>query len=121
VKGENTQAIPSARRLPWPFVNTPTPRASQSPREPRLDFVLRKQLGQLARVNGPIADRERPTISSDSDNDLAELAILLEIAMGLHHFAEPEGSIDDRPECARLESLGDVFNGCLAAGVVAAG
>jgi hypothetical protein len=60
-----------------------------------------------------VADRERPRISSDSDNDLAELAILLEIAMGLDHFAEREGSIDDGPECARLESLGDVFNGSL--------
>jgi hypothetical protein len=50
-----------------------------------------KGLGQLSRVNGPIADRERPEISSDGDNDLAELAILLEIAMGLDHFAEREG------------------------------
>jgi hypothetical protein len=52
-----------------------------------------------------IADHERPTISSDSDNDLAELPILLEIAMGFDHFVEREGSIDDRPKCARFESL----------------
>jgi hypothetical protein len=54
-------------------------------------------------------------------NDFAELSILLEVAICLDHFAEHEGPIDDRPEGARLESLGDVLNGCLAAGVVAAG
>jgi hypothetical protein len=41
--------------------------------------------------------------------------------MGLDHLAERECSIDDRLECARLECRGDVFNGCFAAGVVAAG
>jgi hypothetical protein len=40
--------------------------------------------------------------------------------MGLDHFAEREGSIDDRPERACLESLGDVVNGSVAPGVVAA-
>jgi hypothetical protein len=58
---------------------------------------------------------------SDSENDFAELAILLEVAMGLDHFVEREGSIDDRSECTRLESLVDGVNSGLAAGVAAAG
>jgi hypothetical protein len=44
--------------------------------------------------NGPIADRNRPTISSGIDNDLTELPILHEAAMGIDHFAEREGSIE---------------------------
>jgi hypothetical protein len=46
-------------------------------------------------------------------NDFAELSILLEVAICLDHFAEHEGPIDDRPEGARLESLGDVLTAAL--------
>src|ERR1700676_4699423 len=47
-------------------------------------------------------------ISSKGNDDLAELAAVLEIAVHFHHFVELECAIDDRLERATREALGDV-------------
>ena len=57
----------------------------------------------------------------ECDNDLAELAIVLEITMDLHHLVEREGTVDDRLQVTALEALKHELNrGLAAAGVMCA-
>jgi hypothetical protein len=55
--------------------------------------------------------------SSKGNDDLAELAAVLEIPVHVHHIVEPECTIDDRLERATREAVGtysDPFRGCVA-------
>src|SRR5712672_4308030 len=45
--------------------------------------------------------------TSHSNDDLSELAVVLQIAMDLHHVVEFECAIDDRLERAALEAFED--------------
>jgi hypothetical protein len=52
---------------------------------------------------------------SERDDDLAELAIGLQVAMDLNHLVERERAIDDRLERTSLEACEHEFDRCLAA------
>jgi hypothetical protein len=57
----------------------------------------------------------------ECDNDLAELAVVLEITMHLHHLVEREGAVDDRLQVTALEALKhELDRGLAAAGVMCA-
>jgi hypothetical protein len=49
-------------------------------------------------------------MSSEGNDDLAELAAVLQIAMHFHHIVELEYAIDDRLERAARKALGDVVH-----------
>src|SRR5260370_25371385 len=56
--------------------------------------------------------------SSDGDDDLPELAAVLQIAMRFHHVFELECTIDDRLERAARKTFDDVFHGVPPASLV---
>src|SRR5258708_2046483 len=58
-------------------------------------------------------------ISSKGNDDLTELAAVLQIAVHFHHIVELECTIDDRLERATREALGDVLHCDLPACLVA--
>src|SRR5258708_22682687 len=58
-------------------------------------------------------------ISSKGNDDLTELAAVLQIAVHFHHIVELECTIDDRLERAAREALGDVLHCDLPACLVA--
>src|SRR5437899_301483 len=59
-------------------------------------------------------------INSKGNDDLTELAAVLQIAVHFHHIVELEYAIDDRLERAARKALGDVLHrdlpACLVAG-----
>src|SRR5882762_411046 len=57
--------------------------------------------------------------SSESNDHLAELAAVLQIAVHFHHIVELEYTIDDRLESATRKALGDVLHRYLPACLVA--
>jgi hypothetical protein len=60
-------------------------------------------------------------ISSNGNDDLTELAAVLQIAVHFHHIVELECTIDDRLERATREALGDVLSdlpACVSSPVV---
>src|SRR5882724_2188876 len=58
--------------------------------------------------------------TSHSNDDLSELAVVLQIAMNFHHVVELECAIDDRLERAALEALKhELDRGPAAAGIAA--
>src|SRR5271163_2638842 len=60
-------------------------------------------------------------IRSHGYHDLAELAVVLEIAVHFPHLVELEAAVDHRPERAALEALEHILHRGLATGLVAAG
>src|SRR5713226_2470749 len=58
-------------------------------------------------------------ISSQGDDDLPELAAVLQIAVHFHHIVELERTIDDRLERATRKALDDVLHRDLPACLVA--
>src|SRR5258708_39799611 len=58
-------------------------------------------------------------ISSKGDDDLPELAAVLQIAVHLHHIVELERTIDHRLESATRKALDDVLHCDLPACLVA--
>src|SRR6266851_4355499 len=57
-------------------------------------------------------------ISSKGNDDLTELAAVLQIAVHFHHIVELEYTVDDRLESATRKALGDVLHRDLPTGLV---
>jgi hypothetical protein len=67
----------------------------------------------------PAAADPGVNINSKGNDDLTELAAVLQIAVHIHHIVELECTIDDRLERATREALGDVLHCDLPACLVA--
>jgi hypothetical protein len=93
---------------PWPYS------ASTTPRTPKPECSRWRSL-----YLHPAAADPGVNISSKGNDDLTELAAVLQIAVHIHHIVELECTIDDRLERATREALGDVLHcelpGCLVA------
>jgi hypothetical protein len=57
---------------------------------------------------------------SHGHDDLAELAVFLQMAVDVQDIVELEGTIDHRFECAALQAFEDKFHCGFAAGLIAA-
>src|SRR5260370_41325990 len=98
-------------------------RSEPSRRESARSALCSRWESRSAAVGGlylrPAATGRGVNISSKSNDDLAELAAVLQIAVHFHHLVELECTIDDRLERATREAPGDVLHCDLPACLVA--
>src|SRR6202790_2324280 len=82
-------------------------------------FSGREECSRWRPVLAPAAAGSGFNISSKGNDDFAELAAVLQIAVHFHHLVELENTIDDRLESAARKALGNVLHRDLSACLVA--